>query len=851
MTAHTKAPAATGAQENKADSGIVAQVFSVSAPPPEPLFLTGQNVNQKGGFACCSFSDLVARCRAPSVGPKNQAAWFAPYIAKGKTKEAATAGTFHALVLDHDTDNLSREDLALLYDCFGMRWLAFTTSSHLQTDERHPEPSSRWKVVIPFSRSVNAAQWAPLAQGAAKMTGTDAAQVRVQQFAYMPNKLTDAAPYDWIEPTDAPLLDPLDDSHPFIMGALAYYAEERQQTAEAAPLKPRAATGTDGTIIEKVNATRRMADVLAEFGYEQQGRAFLAPESQSGIAGVHILTGKDGRELAYSHHSHTNDQLADGHAHDVFSVLTILQYGGDAAAAVKAEADKVDPEGQKQRQRDYMQSKAADVFLSVRPFVDLLADAKNTDQDTPPEILRALALDAGALDAISRRKVFDALKQRTGIPVATFNQMLKESQSPQEDHLTMARGVVDGIGRENVISAQSFVWVWDPSGVWEKLEDRAVKQIVQTRIEDAGVTKNLVESVADLFKTEVFRPGHEFDTGPVECVNTLNGELVLNGADWQLTPANREHYRTTQIPVRYDPAATAPRFQQFLCEVFAGDPDAPDKSQALLEMMGYSLMAHCRHEKFIILVGAGANGKSVLLAVLEALLGSRNVAGVQPSQFDRSFQRAHLHGRLANIVTEIKQGEVIDDASLKGIVSGEPTTVEHKFKDPFDMRPFATCWFGTNHMPHTRDFSDALFRRALVVEFNNTFKPELGNCDPQLKDRLMAELPGILNLSLQAYQRALNSGFTLPASCKEARTKWRLEADQVAQFVDEVCIPKAEERTEPKRLFNAYTKWAVESGIQKRVSLKSFSDRMIALGYERQKSSGIRFIKGIALREGH
>jgi hypothetical protein len=32
------------------------------------------------------------------------------------------------------------------------------------------------------------------------------------------------------------------------------------------------------------------------------------------------------------------------------------------------------------------------------------------------------------------------------------------------------------------------------------------------------------------------------------------------------------------------------------------------------------------------------------------------VTGVQPSEFDNKFQRAHLHLKLANIVTEIKRG---------------------------------------------------------------------------------------------------------------------------------------------------------------------------------------------------
>ena len=54
--------------------------------------------------------------------------------------------------------------------------------------------------------------------------------------------------------------------------------------------------------------------------------------------------------------------------------------------------------------------------------------------------------------------------------------------------------------------------------------------------------------------------------------------------------------------------------------MFRDDPDHDDKIRAVLELMGYSLMSHARHEKFIMLIGGGADGKSVLLAILEGLL---------------------------------------------------------------------------------------------------------------------------------------------------------------------------------------------------------------------------------------
>jgi putative DNA primase/helicase len=310
-------------------------------------------------------------------------------------------------------------------------------------------------------------------------------------------------------------------------------------------------------------------------------------------------------------------------------------------------------------------------------------------------------------------------------------------------------------------------------------------------------------------------------------------------------PHCREHYRTTQIPVAYDPQAVSPEFQTFLDQVFRDDLDRLDKITSILELMGYSLMSHARHERFVMLIGPGANGKSVLLAVLEALLGAKNVAGVQPANFDNRFQRAHLHQKLANIVTELKQGEVIADAELKAITSGEPATVEHKHKDPFVMRPFSTCWFATNHMPHTRDFSEALFRRATIVTFNRTFTPSEQN--RTLKDHLISELPGILNMCLEAYSLALARSFTQPESSDAAKKEWRLEVDQVAQFVEDCCEAQGEGRAKVGDVYTAYNFWASENGISKTMAQKGFRDRLTRLGFGSDRDRASRYVTGLTL----
>ncbi|MBO6776144.1 MAG: bifunctional DNA primase/polymerase [Marinibacterium sp.] len=483
-----------------------------------------------------------------------------------------------------------------------------------------------------------------------------------------------------------------------------------------------------------------------------------------------------------------------------------------------------------------------------RSFEELLEAAEALE---PGQIkdMEAIVAETVGLNPMRRDMIFRAIKDATGVPLGTIRAQLSQERDaiPEPDHLDLARMTLDAIGRANVICADAFVWRWQDRGVWTQQDDRAIKQAVQARLDAEDmidVTATLVNGVTDVFKNEIYKPEHQFNLGNPEAVNCLNGELALDEfVGWHLEPHCRENYRTTQIPVTYDPQADAPMFRGFLGQVFRDDHDRDDKISAVLELMGYTLMSHARHEKFVMLIGPGANGKSVLLAVLEGLLGSENVAGVQPANFDNRFQRAHLHQKLANIVTELKQGEVIADAELKAITSGEPATVEHKHKDPFVLRPFATCWFGTNHMPHTRDFSEALFRRATIPQFNRTFAKE--EQDPQLKDKLQAELPGILNMCLDAYARAVSDGFTEPQSSNEAKKEWRLEADQVALFVDEACRREPGARTPAGDLFMAYQSWAAENGISKTMSQKGLRDRLTRLGFGAERDRSARYVTGL------
>lgn len=416
------------------------------------------------------------------------------------------------------------------------------------------------------------------------------------------------------------------------------------------------------------------------------------------------------------------------------------------------------------------------------------------------------------------------------------------------DHFLAAKNTIETIGKENLFFSTGTFWLWKNDGVWHQTDDREIKRVIHQITCNEQITGPIVSSITDLIKTEVTKNDVDFDINSND-INCLNGELSYSDSGWVLKPHNREHFRTSIIPVSYNPLAEAPRFKQFISEVFSGDQDKAAKEMVIEEAIGYTLIPSCNHEKFMMLIGTGANGKSVLLRVLLDLIGRANVSAVQPEQFENRFQRAHLHKKLANIVTEIKEGGEIADAQLKSLTSGELTTAEKKFFPPFDFTPYATHWFGTNHLPHTRDFSDALFRRGIILTFNNKF--EGLKRDVKLGDKLKDELSGILNIGLNGLSRLIENGcFTNCPSSAEALNQWRVEADQAAQFVDDCCESYPNKYTPSGELFKEYSTWADSNGIKRKLNQKNLTQRLEKLGYKRSRGAGgIRLITGIAIKK--
>ena len=93
--------------------------------------------------------------------------------------------------------------------------------------------------------------------------------------------------------------------------------------------------------------------LLEAYGHKQRGKKWLSPHSSTKMAGGVILS--NGR--FYSHHGADcplSSDNHDGHSLDAAAMLCALKYNNDFAAMITAEANNLDADGQKARQREHM-----------------------------------------------------------------------------------------------------------------------------------------------------------------------------------------------------------------------------------------------------------------------------------------------------------------------------------------------------------------------------------------------------------------------------------------------------------------------------------------------------------------
>jgi putative DNA primase/helicase len=295
-----------------------------------------------------------------------------------------------------------------------------------------------------------------------------------------------------------------------------------------------------------------------------------------------------------------------------------------------------------------------------------------------------------------------------------------------------------------------------------------------------------------------------------ELLAVKNGLLdldafIVNGST-RIYGHSPEFWCRSVIETKWDQVATCPKWDGFLNEIL---PDKDDRN-LLQEWFGANLTLSAEFQKFMIFEGQGANGKSVVCTVLEALLGSENCSALALEFFDPRYPFALIstENKRANIVSELSEMDRVAEGRLKQFVSGDRMQVDRKFKDSVMLAPTAKCTFSTNVLPPFRDRSKGVWRRMELIYFGKVIPDE--KKDLRLTSieywKDTGELPGILNWSLNGLRRlkTSKSTFTRSARSKELLAKYEEESNPARMFLEDFYIERPSVRTLRQVIYKEY-----------------------------------------------
>lgn len=260
---------------------------------------------------------------------------------------------------------------------------------------------------------------------------------------------------------------------------------------------------------------------------------------------------------------------------------------------------------------------------------------------------------------------------------------------------------------------------------------------------------------------------------------------VLDLTTRQLIPHTPELMMSWMIPHDYSPTAKCPRIEQFLHTLAQGDEAT---ETILLCYLAAILHGRADLQRYIEVVGMAGTGKSTFIHICEALVGSDNVMVTTMDQLHNNrFETASMFGKRLVIISDAdKYGGSVE--VFKAITGQDPIRYEEKNKQvgkPFIFSGMVVV--AANQPLQFSDSSTAMVRRRIPVHIDK--KLDKASIDPNLKDKLSEELPGLINLLLTISHDTVTSKLRdFEGARRAAEMRAMCETNTIAAWLDENCI---------------------------------------------------------------
>ncbi|KAJ2655057.1 hypothetical protein IWW48_005744 [Coemansia sp. RSA 1200] len=313
-----------------------------------------------------------------------------------------------------------------------------------------------------------------------------------------------------------------------------------------------------------------------------------------------------------------------------------------------------------------------------------------------------------------------------------------------------------------------------------------------------------IKSALDYYKFIYSDDDIEFDRDNANMLAARNG--VINLTTGSLEHGTPSDYISMGVDIEYMGLDyPTPAMDEFIDDLFNGDSDMVAFVQT---MLGYGITGSTKEQIWAMFTGRGSNGKSVLVSLIQHVLGPLH--GTAPREIFFSSSRKAAEGAHNTHLLTIKNKRICTRAEsdptdklnvevLKMITGGDSIVARSAFASQYDtFAPTCLPILMCNHKPEVDITDPAMLRRIVVVPFNNVYvsaedydrrNPNHRIRNPDIKTKLLtAEKEILVWLVKGAVSWYRNKELVHPDAVKSAAREYVNENDFIQQFIDGACI---------------------------------------------------------------
>lgn len=455
-------------------------------------------------------------------------------------------------------------------------------------------------------------------------------------------------------------------------------------------------------------------------------------------------------------------------------------------------------------------------------------------QETLAKMVNLSAMSSLEEENMLRFMVNVSARTMTVTMLKTQLRELRSGELEGMDHTELAQALITELEKLGTVRYHANTW-WRWNGAhWAELDQNTVLRTIAETFGHYPAAKKYSDHQG-IMKTAASLVGGDLTTKGIEGINFANGFLT---SDLKLVPHDPAYGKTYVLPYRYLPEAAGnmPRFMQYLWDCWGGEADFDDRVQAMRESIGATMFGIAwKFQMAICCFGVAGTGKSVMLDIMQGLMPSNAVCSIKPGDWDDQFLPAKMYGKLMNRAGELSDTKMIPGDMFKLIVEGAEISAQHKFQQIFDFRPHCAHWFGSNHIPRSRDSSAGFVRRWLFHHFTRAVSKAMKNVN-LAQEILDEESEAIIAWAAAAIPALVaRHGYTESASHMALVKSVGISNNSVRQFLvqgSSMKLGQSDGSMPETDMYDLYYSFCVSTTNAKPVNLSNFRHRMQELSGE-------------------